>query len=233
MQTTFDIPAPPPGETHQETIARARAVKIGAWPVRSNEEIRRVSLEAHRALLFSSRDSKDIFREMFYTYGRMYIWVEDLMRATGRTRSNTLWPFSGSTRQDSTFLNAERWVIQVDGKAMPPPKHVRNGALFTLVAVLNPLTVTRVAPEQSTEPASQPDHPTHSLPLFVPPVDPAPPVATPAPIGMPTREELVAAMAAMATLAAYLGRVPGIPSPSTVSAESFKTGAHAQNGEPS
>jgi hypothetical protein len=194
IDTSLKIPVKPFGETYQAAIARARAVKIGGWPSKTNEEIMALSLVAHRTMLYENVVFKDVFREMLYTYGRMYIWPDDLVRATGRMRSNALWPFSISASQFSTFRNAEGWIILADGKSITAPKFIRNGALLTLVGLL----------DLKAEPASP------GLPLFH---EPAPaPVAEEPPATTETEAEpgafptLAEMEAAFAVLAQILGR---------------------------
>lgn len=192
IDTSLKIPVKPFGETYHATIARARAVKIGGWPSKTNEEIMALSLVAHRTMLYENVVFKDVFREMLYTFGRMYVWPDDLVRATGRMRSNALWPFSISARQDSTFRNAEGWVILSDGKPITAPKFIRNGALLTLVGLL----------DLKAEPAS-PGLPLFHEPALVPAVE-EPPAPTEAdPVALPSLAEMEAAFSVLAKI---LGR---------------------------
>lgn len=192
--TPLTIPMKPEGESHQETIARARAVKVGAFVPKTDEEIMELSLAAHRALLFSDKAAKDIWREMLYTYGRMHIWPDDLVRAKGVTRSNAVWAFSASEHGRS-FQNVERWIVYADGKPIRVPRDIQNGSLLTLVGVREPEPIPEATPV--------------SLPLFLAHIaeEPTAPTALqPAPVPPPTMPPLHELEAAFAVLAQILGK---------------------------
>lgn len=189
--TTLKIPVRPEGESHNATIARARAVKLDAFVPKSDEEIMQLSLWAHQALLFTNLAAKDIWREMLFTYGRMHIWPDDLVRAKGVTRSNAVWAFSTSEHGRS-FQNVERWIVYADGKPIRVPRDIQNGSLLTLVGVREP------------EPLETPV----SLPLFLTTVEePAPSIAAPsAPSPSPTLPPLHELETAFAVLAKILNK---------------------------